>query len=213
MESEFHPLLDLLIPHSHAPSELVQRIHSNIHNRLSLNRYKAALTYWNKHSLHTKAFSSLEQASKEDVEELLYKYVRVFNKMFFSEGLPTHRYALVLVPTNTNPNNRETRTRTENTKATTILYLSSPMKCLPLLGKLVHEMVIAYLQLYSNPRNVELGHVYDLGATGHGLWWYAACVTIESFVLKDLGVDLKTSADFHFRSEVEGMISGDGLKS
>jgi hypothetical protein len=96
---EFHPLLDLLIPQSHTPSELVHRIRSNIHNRAILNRYKDALTYWNKHELHTKAFPSLEQTSKEEVEELLYKYVRVFNKMFFSEGLPPHRYKLVLVPT------------------------------------------------------------------------------------------------------------------
>lgn len=204
---EFHPLFDLLIPRSHTPSELVHRIHHNIHNRAFLNRYEDVLAYWNKHDLHTKAFCSLEQSALEDVEELLYNYVRVFNKMFFSEGLPPHRYTLVL----TTKHNKGTRT--ENTKATTILHLSSPMKCLPLLGQLVHEMVIAYFQLYSNPRNVEQQDVYDLGATGHGLWWYAACVTIESFVWKELGVNLKTSADFHFRSEVEGMISGDALTS
>jgi hypothetical protein len=206
---EFHPLLDLLIPQSHTPSELVHRIRSNIHNRAILNRYKDALTYWNKHELHTKAFPSLEQTSKEEVEELLYKYVRVFNKMFFSEGLPPHRYKLVLVPTNHNNKG----TITENNKSTTILHLPSPTKCLPLLGKLVHEMAIAYFQLYSKPRNVEQQDVYDLGVTGHGLWWYAACVTIESFVWKELGVNLKTSADFHFRSEVEGMISGNTLMS
>jgi hypothetical protein len=74
-------------------------------------------------------------------------------------------------------------------------------------------MVIAYFQLYSKPRNVEQQDVYDLGVTEHGLWWYAACVTIESFVWKELGVNLKTSADFPFRSEVEGMISGDALMS
>jgi hypothetical protein len=128
--------------------------------------------------------------------------------MFFSEGLPPHRYALILVPPN--PNNKERITRTENSKATTILHLPHPTKCLPLLGKLVHGMVIAYFQLYSKPGKQD---VYDLGVTGHGLWWYAACVTIESFVWKELGVNLKTSADFHFRSEVEGMISGDALKS
>jgi hypothetical protein len=204
---EFHPLLDLLLPHSHAPSELVHRIHYNIHNREILNRYKTALLYWNKHELCTKAFCSLERTSLEDVEELLYKYVRVFNKMFFSEGLPPHRYKLVLVL----PTNHNKGTRTENTKATTILHLPSP--CLPLLGKLVHEMVIAYFQLYSQPRNVEKQDVYDLGVTGHGLWWYAACVTIESFVWKELGVNVKTSPDFHFRSEVEGMISSTTLKS
>jgi CRISPR/Cas system-associated endonuclease/helicase Cas3 len=207
---EFHPLLDLLIPHSHTPSELVHRIHSNIHNRAFLNRYKDALIYWNKHELRTKAFCSLEQTSKEDIEELLYKYVRVFNKMFFSEGLPPHRYKLVLVL----PTNHNKGTRTENTKSTTILHLPNPTKCLPLLGKLVHEMAIAFFQLYSKPRNVEPQQgVYDLGVTGHGLWWYAACVTIESFVWKQLGVNLKTSADFHFRSEVEGMISGNTLMS
>lgn len=74
-------------------------------------------------------------------------------------------------------------------------------------------MVIAYFQLYSQPRNVEKQDVYDLGVTGHGLWWYAACVTIESFVWKELGVNVKTSPDFHFRSEVEGMISSTTLKS
>ena len=216
---EFQPLLDLLAPRSHTPEELVRRIHDNINNRANLNRYKDALAYWNDHDLRTMAFWNLESETPEAVEavgKVLYKYVNVFNKMFFSEGFPGHRYKLVVCTPTQKECHARTRTAHAGTsihpRTTTTLYLPSPMqqaKFQDLLVILLHEMVIAYFQLYSRPQNMEsLLNRYVLGATGHGLWWYAACVTIESFVWKALGVKLNTSADFQFRSVVEGAIQG-----
>ena len=119
----FHLLLDLLTPMTHPPEKLVRRIHDKINNQATLNRYKETLAHWKERNLRTKALGDLEPKGLE----LFYKYVCVFNKMFFSKGLPPQKYKLVLA---NNPNDKGIRPENGGIdaypKARTTPYIPSP---------------------------------------------------------------------------------------